>query len=399
MCVICVTDPGKTLTDNEIENCWRENPDGAGFAFINSDNKFEVFKSMEKDEFANKLSDALEHNKDDSPFLIHFRIGTHGTKELENVHPFKVNRKTLFAHNGILSNAVSLIDKESNDSDTVAFNKEILSKLPTNFLRNRGSAHLIKNFIGNSNKLAFLNDERRVVVFNSHLGEEDDGRWFSNSSYKRSRPKYNKSMRGSNSNGYYKNGHWTPYQQSGWQTTKHDRLVELGKEPEVQALFDLTEDNSDLTQIEWNIIENNYFEDFDQFQKEGGKITGSNSFTLTVGNGSVYFEQCRLCGGFLRMAMFVGTGMERSCLFCVYEQFPFSENTAWKRFVQAVQFEKKVTGSKWYDVKEIFEDPFLMMEAIYDEDPLETDNKNALVLPETSEWEEAWAAQYGLSLV
>jgi len=188
MCIICAINKGEKFTQTEFENCWDGNPHGGGYTYINPEAKLITFKSMDFDVFRNQFDKDFTAQGKYSPFLVHFRIASAGTISIANNHPFKVHRGLVMAHNGTIS---GVRDTRDSRSDTKVFVEEYLRHMPQNFLLNRGANRLIKAIIGSSNKLVFLNSEGLFTIFNDSLGEVDDGRWFSNSSYKYKRTKAN----------------------------------------------------------------------------------------------------------------------------------------------------------------------------------------------------------------
>jgi len=171
MC-IAILKPKDVKIDNEtLRNAWDANPDGAGFAFA-QDGKIMAFKSMDEDTFIGRLNSAM--NKANTAFMIHFRIATQGTINLDNAHPFAVNKNLFFCHNGIIPN----MPKSREISDTRFFNMDILQKLPFK-LNNKTHDTLIANAIGYS-KLIFLNSSEEYQIVNEHLGTWQAGAWHSN---------------------------------------------------------------------------------------------------------------------------------------------------------------------------------------------------------------------------
>lgn len=132
---------------------------------------------MDFDVFMRKYKRALKNNLE-SPFLIHFRIATHGTVDTFNCHPFFINKNLTFIHNGIISG----IGTDKLMSDTQLFNEKILKKLPKDFYKKEEYKLLIEKFIVGS-KLITLDINGDVAIFNESSGHWKDGVWFSNNSY------------------------------------------------------------------------------------------------------------------------------------------------------------------------------------------------------------------------
>jgi glutamine amidotransferase len=79
------------------------NPDGFGYAILTMRGNLLVRRSMDADQLLGRFAaDRRKHRW--GPALFHCRIGTSGTKTLQNCHPFQVGRdgRTVIAHNGVL---------------------------------------------------------------------------------------------------------------------------------------------------------------------------------------------------------------------------------------------------------------------------------------------------------
>jgi hypothetical protein len=178
MCIAILNQSkAKALTKKTLKNCWENNGDGAGFIFI-KEGKLETFKEMK--DFNNFNKKYQEARKSGSNIVLHFRISTHGKINETNCHPFKVNEELAFVHNGIISD----VPYSKEFSDTFMFNEHILQTLPNEFLNSTGIIELLRTFIGDYNKLVFLNVEDKFTIVNEEAGHWFEDNWFSNSSYK-----------------------------------------------------------------------------------------------------------------------------------------------------------------------------------------------------------------------
>lgn len=182
MCIIAAVPQGIILDDATLDHCWDSNPHGGGFAFVDSGNRTQIMKFLDKAEFMEKYRSFARAYSEQSPFIVHFRIKTHGEINIENAHPFRVDRNLVFAHNGIIQ--ITIPKKYAALSDTAYFNESILKNLPKGWHDNPAQCELIGRYIGHS-KLAFLTQDRRIIIFNKRLGEirKSDGVWFSNGGY------------------------------------------------------------------------------------------------------------------------------------------------------------------------------------------------------------------------
>lgn len=176
MCIIVANRKG--LIEKEVlENCHEANPGAMGMMYVKH-GKIEIFKELTNfKKFSAKYKDTRENN--DLPIVLHFRISTSGLNNKANCHPFRVNDKLAFCHNGIIHQTEK---KNSFFSDTWHFNEIILKKLPPNFLEYRPVWDLIKEFIGHS-KLCFLTNEGNVHIINEQMGVNVGENWYSNGGY------------------------------------------------------------------------------------------------------------------------------------------------------------------------------------------------------------------------
>lgn len=183
MC-IAIYKPGmKSISKEILKECFDSNKDGCGFAYINTDHfgvkRIKVYKTMVFESFYKQYERASRFNPE-SPFLIHFRIATHGTVDKFNCHPFYINNKTVFIHNGIISG----VSKDAKRSDTQMFNAEFLQHIDDTMLLKDGPIKkLIEKFLVGS-KIVIMNLDGDVAIYNESSGNWSDGVWYSNYSWK-----------------------------------------------------------------------------------------------------------------------------------------------------------------------------------------------------------------------
>lgn len=182
MCIAIYKPAGKELSKELLHTCYTNNPDGCGFAYVNVDifgfHRIKYYKSMVFEKFYEKYKRATRISQY-SPFIIHFRIGTHGEKTVFNCHPFMIDKETIFCHNGIISG----VGFDKKLSDTQLFNNTILKQLPKGWMNNPAILQLLEEFIGQS-KLIVLSLDNTVKILNEKKGEWFEGCWMSNSTYK-----------------------------------------------------------------------------------------------------------------------------------------------------------------------------------------------------------------------
>jgi predicted glutamine amidotransferase len=178
MCIIIYTPNGR-IPRKHLQRSLTNNPDGWGYMWSLEGNIY-IRKGLERGEFWAQWRADREWI-DGQPLVFHSRIGTHGTKTVDNCHPFEVpNHNLALAHNGIISNHAK---KDSELSDTRHFVNDILADMPDGFLRSKAIRRLIGDYIGWS-KLAFLSGTGQVTLINSSLGTWHAQRWYSNTSFK-----------------------------------------------------------------------------------------------------------------------------------------------------------------------------------------------------------------------
>jgi predicted glutamine amidotransferase len=192
MCIIAVKPAGVQMPDNKIfENCWYNNPDGAGFMYPKS-GQVEIRKGFMKLKSFKKAVEQLKKELDivTTPIVFHFRIGTSGGNIPENTHPFPVSEHLpllqkiqcraplAVAHNGIIN-----IETSKKDiSDTMEYILSQLAplyQLKKDFYRLEAGKKLVYNAI--QSKMAFLDGAGRIETVGQF--EEDKGILYSNFSY------------------------------------------------------------------------------------------------------------------------------------------------------------------------------------------------------------------------
>lgn len=177
MCVIIVQKKENTLTKREFRHAWDVNPDGFGMAYVKN-GRIIVRKSIHLKEAYNQYVTAKKE-RPEAQMVLHFRIGTGSYTNLNNCHPFVINEKCVFFHNGILSNFRSVKEK----SDTAQF-ADILRLMKNGFEKTEAGHKLLQMTAGDySNKFVLLDNYENVTIINSQLGTyKANGDWYSNDS-------------------------------------------------------------------------------------------------------------------------------------------------------------------------------------------------------------------------
>lgn len=179
MCIAIVQTKGTYLTRDEISRGWKTNPDGGGFCYVR-DGKTVIEKGfMKEDDFVRAYNNAMDKHSDESPFLVHFRITTSGGTSPNNCHPFPVKGGALI-HNGIMFTPPASRAGPAHDprSDTRVFAEDLYNILNNEHVKTARDG--ILKAIGHGNKIAFLYDNREVVIVGEERGYWEKGIWYSN---------------------------------------------------------------------------------------------------------------------------------------------------------------------------------------------------------------------------
>lgn len=190
MCIIIGKPEGEALPDEKtLENCFENNPHGAGFMYRDK-GIIQIRKGfMTLPDMLTALDGAGVNEKHE--IIYHFRIATAGSIKPENCHPFPASAditelrqahiKTAYgiAHNGILNYKEDL---ENDLSDTMSFVINVLShKDVISTFHEQRIQEVLKPIISGS-KFAVM------TPFETHLAGdfiEDNGLFYSNTSYKK----------------------------------------------------------------------------------------------------------------------------------------------------------------------------------------------------------------------
>lgn len=190
MCIAIAKKKEAVLTKAVLSNCYRNNPDGCGFCYPSDDASSVIVKtgyfSFEK--FWKDFSKIQKNN----PALIHFRIGTSGIINKDNCHPFLIDERHALIHNGNLEH--KLKEKLENSSDTRVFVENYLRPIfahpelkDTTFWAGGSFKWLMEEMLGLRNKIAILNADGIISIYNQQAGEWEKEVWFSNDTYRQDR--------------------------------------------------------------------------------------------------------------------------------------------------------------------------------------------------------------------
>ena len=182
MCLAIFQPSGKAIPESHLRDGFKNNPHGAGFMYFDETGKVCTYRTMHFDAFIDEYEAAWALHGQHSPFAIHFRWATHGTQDINNVHPFMMNEHVAVLHNGI----IDCIIEDKKMSDTAAFVRDYLGALPRNFQDNEFLFDLVEQYCSGSKLIMLTSDPRSeysAYIFNERLGNWIDGIWYSNGSY------------------------------------------------------------------------------------------------------------------------------------------------------------------------------------------------------------------------
>ena len=214
MCIAILKTKEGVITDDALRNSFNNNKDGSGIAFTINNQLYYVKGIFDVNTF---IETVRKYEKlCDNNMLIHCRISTGGNIDKANCHPHVINNTCVMIHNGIIHD----LPIEKDNSDTVIYCRDILSKFSTDDLMHNKALHrLIIKDIGSYNKFVFLNNLGEYTILNEKCGVWDNGVWYSNTSYKpRTIYKYETASEKKNkynSSTLYKND-YSSYDDNGW---------------------------------------------------------------------------------------------------------------------------------------------------------------------------------------
>jgi predicted glutamine amidotransferase len=192
MCIIVYKRKGLTMPPMLLlENCFNNNPHGAGFMYRH-DGKVYIRKGfMTLDALQAALIETSEsgiHMKK-TDLVIHFRISTTGSTIPQNCHPFPLSNhprdlKALtfvadraIAHNGILHEYARFHNKDTDMSDTMYFSK-MLSGVNERFIPT-----IVERYATGSRFVYMSGSKIHCFGMTKIVAGEGKGLWVSNTTY------------------------------------------------------------------------------------------------------------------------------------------------------------------------------------------------------------------------
>ena len=214
MCLLLVCSPNSVPKKSNLQTSACNNPHGFGYAII-TPNGIVTGKGMSAKKTINKFL-ALRKQYPDSYAMFHARYATHGVKNEDNCHPFKVSGQpdTYLAHNGVLDVHINAGDRRS---DTRVFAEDILPAMGgVTALDNDNVWTMVSKWALGSKIAIFTldpNAKDQVYIINEKSGHWDnDGIWWSNYTYT--------DTKWYNTYGYSSNSADTKEVESGWELSE-----------------------------------------------------------------------------------------------------------------------------------------------------------------------------------
>lgn len=204
MCVIIAKLKDSKLPSKEsLQNCFENNPDGAGFMYTNEEGRVIIDKGyMEFNKFYKRYKKLCKRFDDfkGKNLVIHMRISTAGGIRKENTHPFPLTNdfkkmKYLYSkcnvgvvHNGIISEASPSKNMESQGiNDTMVFIKGYLYPIYKKWKKCFEDEAFKKGIeIISNSKFAILDKNDNLYMIGAFQKFEEV--YYSNDSYKYSIP-------------------------------------------------------------------------------------------------------------------------------------------------------------------------------------------------------------------
>lgn len=190
MCLIVSRPADATFPIEQLEVAHFSNPHGVGFMWPGR-TRIQVAKIANPITFqeVGDLYESVLKRSAGKPLAIHFRWATHGLKDEENTHPYKILDKKksgmdlYMMHNGVIPRVSTAA---SNFSDTWHYAQShllpVLQEFPELIWAEWFQSE-IGLAIGKGNKLLFMDNEGKQAFINYKQGHlaEDTGCWLSNS--------------------------------------------------------------------------------------------------------------------------------------------------------------------------------------------------------------------------
>lgn len=182
MCRIILNHQNQEFVKNELEESYRQNPDGTGLYYWDDKVKEPIIKKWAKntkfEEIWKEVS-KLHRNKNYTNVNIHFRFGTSGGIGPNQTHPIEMDNKIFMMHNGVCQEFVWNNDKFSDTQCMAYWLNELLRMKHIKKLSELAEDEMLFSYIEYkfSGSKVVLMQEDKVLIFNEDLGEWKNGIW------------------------------------------------------------------------------------------------------------------------------------------------------------------------------------------------------------------------------
>ena len=178
MCLIIAkpNSTGISLPAEYIENAAINNPHGFGLIGKLPDGSIYTAKTMDMQE---SLGIVRDFEREHADIVCHFRYATHGKKNEDNCHPFRLGKtENYLVHNGVLPIE---IENEAM-SDTWHFAERLNRKLKRKGYTRRQVRRFMYARWGmiSTSKFVIMGEDIPMTIVNEKLGVMRKGVWYSN---------------------------------------------------------------------------------------------------------------------------------------------------------------------------------------------------------------------------
>ena len=167
MCLLLVCSPNSVPKKQNLKTASCNNPHGFGYAIITPDGII-TGKRMSAKKTINKFL-TLRKQYPESYAMFHARYATHGVRNEDNCHPFKVgdSNDTYLAHNGVLDVHINAGDRRS---DTRVFAEDILPAMGgVSALDNDHVWQMVSKWASGSKIAIFTLDPKAKEIGRAHV--------------------------------------------------------------------------------------------------------------------------------------------------------------------------------------------------------------------------------------
>lgn len=195
MCIIAYKKEGGKFPENkELYYCFQNNPDGAGYMYVDKGKVHIVKGLMTFEDFISSLEKTVSIFGVARSYVLHFRLSTQAGVRKDCTHPYPLSDKMSdlrklkavcdigIAHNGIISLTSNKEKKKITYNDTMTFITKYLAILINNkfYYKNRQLIKLIKKLT--NSKLAILDNTGHCEIIGDNWIEAGD-MLYSNDTY------------------------------------------------------------------------------------------------------------------------------------------------------------------------------------------------------------------------